>query len=86
MAVTCSNSACTNHTIFKETLQFEDYLINLDFKYMKDLCKFILNSRNASTLKQISNCIGLIFSKFVYMDNIDRDVILLRENVEVVAQ
>ena len=25
--------------------------------------------------------IGLIFSKFVYMENIDRDVILLRDNV-----
>ena len=25
--------------------------------------------------------IGIIFSKFVYMENIDRDVILLRQNV-----
>ena len=43
--------------------------------------KHLLNSRNASTLKQISKFIGLIFSKFVYMENIDRDVILLRDNV-----
>ena len=36
----------------------------------------------ASTLKQISKFyIGLIFSKFVSMENIDRDVILVRENV-----
>ena len=136
-----------NYTVFKETLEFEEYLINLDFKYMKNLCKFrcrsrhllvnngrfigvrqadltynlfkssevgdeyhylcgcsyfnaertkflgngmilnpvtykhLLNSRNASSLKQISKFIGLIFSKFVYMENIDRDVILLRDNV-----
>ena len=31
--------------------------------------------------KKISKFIGLIFSKFVYMDNIDRYVILVRENV-----
>ena len=44
--------------------------------------KHLLNSRNASTLKQISKFIGIIFSKFVYnMENIDRDVILLRQNV-----
>ena len=43
--------------------------------------KHLLNSRNASTLKQISKFIGLIFSKFVYMKTIDRDVILLRDNV-----
>ena len=138
---------CTNYTIFKETLEFEEYLITLDFKYMKNLCKFrcrshnlpvnngrfievtqadlkctlckngdvgdeyhylcvcsyfnaertkfigngmiinsltykhLLNSRNASTLKQISKFIGIIFSKFVYSENIDRDVILLRQNV-----
>ena len=42
--------------------------------------KHLLNSRNASTLKQISKFIGLIFSKFVYMENIDRDVILLRDS------
>ena len=41
----------------------------------------LLNSRNASTLKQISKFIGIIFSKFVYSENIDRDVILLRQNV-----
>ena len=40
--------------------------------------KHILNSRNSSTLAKF---IGLIFSKFVYMENIDRDVILLRDNV-----
>ena len=43
--------------------------------------KHLLNSRNASTLKQISKFIGIIFSKFVYSENIDRDVILLRQNV-----
>ncbi len=43
--------------------------------------KHLLNSRNASTLKQITKFIGLIFSKFVYMENIDRDVILLRDSV-----
>ena len=43
--------------------------------------KHLLNSRNSSTLKQISKFIGIIFSKFVYMENIDRDVILLRQNV-----
>ena len=43
--------------------------------------KLLLNSRNASTLKQIAKFIGLIFSKVVYMENIDRDVILLRDNV-----
>ena len=43
--------------------------------------KQLLNSRNASALKQISKFIGLIFSKFVYIENIDRDVILVRENV-----
>ena len=43
--------------------------------------KHLLNSRNASTLKQISKFIGIIFSKLVYIENIDRDVILLRQNV-----
>ena len=147
LVATCSNRVCTNYTIFKETLEFEEYLITLDFKYMKNLCKFrcrshnlpvnngrfievtqadlkctlcksgdvgdeyhylcvcsyfnaertkfidngmilnpmtyrhLLNSRNASTLKQISKFIGIIFSKFVYIENIDRDVILLRQNV-----
>ena len=147
LVATCSNRICTNYTIFKETLEFEEYLITLDFKYMKNLCKFrcrshnlpvyngrfievmqadlkctlckngdvgdeyhylcvcsycnaertkfigngmimnpltykhLLNSRNSSTLKQISKFIGIIFSKFVYMENIDRDVILLRQNV-----
>ena len=147
MAATCSNRVCTNYTVFKETLECEEYLINLDFKYINNLCKFrcrsrhlpvnnsrfieltqadlkctlcksgevgdeyhylcvcsyfnaertkflgngmilnpvtykhLLNSRNASTLKQIAKFIGLIFSKFVYMENIDRDVILLRDNV-----
>ena len=37
--------------------------------------KQLLNSRNASKF------IGIIFSKFVYMENIDRYVILLRQNV-----
>ena len=35
----------------------------------------------SSTLKQIAKFIGLIFPKFVYMENMDRDVILLRDNV-----
>ena len=127
LVATCSNRICT-----KETLEFEEYLITLDFKYMKNLRKFIcrshnlpvnngrfievmqadlkctlckngdvgdeyhylcvcsyfnaertkfigngmimnpltykhlLNSRNSSTLKQISKCIGIIFSKFAY--------------------
>ena len=43
--------------------------------------KHLLNSRNASTIKHISKFIGLIFSKFVYMEKIDRDVILLLDNV-----
>ena len=43
--------------------------------------KHLLNSRNASSLKQIAKFVGLIFSKFVYMENIDRDVILLRDSV-----
>ncbi len=43
--------------------------------------KHLLNSRNVSTLKQIAKFIGLIISKFVYMENIDRDVILLHDNV-----
>ena len=43
--------------------------------------KHLLISRNASTLKQIAKFIGLIFSKFVCMENIDRDVILLHDNV-----
>ena len=43
--------------------------------------KHLLNSRNDSTLKQIAKFIGLIFSKFVHVENIDRDVILLRDNV-----
>ena len=43
--------------------------------------KHLLNSRHSSTLKQISKFIGIIFSKFVYMENIDRYVILLRQNV-----
>ena len=43
--------------------------------------KHLLNSRNVCTLKQIAKCIGLIISKFVYMENVDRDVILLRDNV-----
>ena len=29
---TCSNRVCTNYTIFKESLEFEEYLITLDFK------------------------------------------------------
>ena len=43
--------------------------------------KHLLNSRNSSTLRQISKFIGKMFSKFVYMENIDRDVILLRQNI-----
>ena len=43
--------------------------------------KHLLNSRNSSSLKQILKFIGIIFSKFVYMENIDRDVIMLRQNV-----
>ena len=43
--------------------------------------KHLLNNRNASSLKQIAKFVGLIFSKFVYMENIDRDVILLRDSV-----
>ena len=43
--------------------------------------KHLLNSRNASSLKQIAKFVGLVFSKFVYMENIDRDVILLRDSV-----
>ena len=37
VATTCSNPVCTNYTVglFKETLELEEYLINLDFKYMK---------------------------------------------------
>ena len=147
LAATCTNRVSTNYTVFKETLEFEEYLINLDFKYMKNLCKFrcrsrhlpvnnyrfievtqadltctlckssevgdeyhyvcvcsyfnaerttflgngmilnpvsykhLLNSRNASSLKQIAKFVGLIFPKFVYMENIDRDVILLRDSV-----
>ena len=34
--------------------------------------KHLLNSRNSSTLKQISKCIGIIFSKFVYMEMIQK--------------
>ena len=43
--------------------------------------KHLLNSRNANTLKQIFKLIGIIVSTFVYMENIDRYVILLRQNV-----
>ena len=43
--------------------------------------KQLLNSTNASALKQMSKFIGLTFSKFVYIENIERDVILVRENV-----
>ena len=43
--------------------------------------KHLLNSRNASSLKQIAKFVGLIFSKFVYMENFDKDVILLRDSV-----
>ena len=31
LAATCTNRVCTNYTVFKETLEFEEYLINLDF-------------------------------------------------------
>ena len=48
--------------------------------------KHLLNSRNASTLKQIAKFIGLIFSKFVYVENIDRDLIPLRDNVGLVTR
>ena len=43
--------------------------------------KHLLNSRNASSLKQIAKFVGLIFSKFVYRENVDKDVILLRDSV-----
>ena len=43
--------------------------------------KHLLNSRNASSLKQIAKFAGLIFSKFVYRENFDKDVILLRDSV-----
>ena len=43
---TYTNRVCTNYTIFKETLEFEEYLITLDFKYMKNLCKFRCRSHN----------------------------------------
>ena len=36
LAATRSNRLCTNYTIFKEILEFEEYLINLDYKYMKN--------------------------------------------------
>ena len=45
------------------------------------LYKHLLNSRNASSLKQIAKFVGLIFSKFVYRENFDKDVILLRDSV-----
>ena len=41
-----ATGVCTNYTIFKETLEFEEYLITLDFKYMKNLCKFRCRSHN----------------------------------------
>ena len=40
-----------------------------------------MNPLTYQHLKQISKFIGIIFSKFVYMGNIDRDVILLRQNL-----
>ena len=43
--------------------------------------KHLLNSRNASSLKQIAKFVGLIFSKFVYREHFDKDVILLRDSV-----
>ena len=43
--------------------------------------KHLLNSRNASSLKQIAKFVGLIFSKFVYREYFDKDVILLRDSV-----
>ena len=43
--------------------------------------KHLLNSRNASSLKQIAKFVGLIFSKFVYREIFDKDVILLRDSV-----
>ena len=43
--------------------------------------KHLLNSRNASSLKQIAKLVGLIFSKFVYREYFDKDVILLRDSV-----
>ena len=46
LAATCSNRVCTNCTVFNETLEFEEYLINLDFKYMKNLCKFRCRSHH----------------------------------------
>ena len=46
LAATCSNRVCTNYTVFKETLEFEEYLINLDFKYIKNLCKYRCRSHH----------------------------------------
>ena len=46
LTATCSNRVCTNYTVFKETLEFEEYLINLDFKYMKNLYKFRCRSHH----------------------------------------
>ena len=43
--------------------------------------KHLLNSRNASSLKQIAKFVGLVFSKFVYRENFDKDVVLLRDSV-----
>ena len=43
--------------------------------------KHLLNSRNASSLKQIAKFVGLIFSKFVYREIFDKDVIRLRDSV-----
>ena len=37
---------------FKETLEFEQYLINLDFEYMKSLCKFRCRSHHLP----VNNC------------------------------
>ena len=43
LVATCSNRVCTNYTKFKETLEFEDYLITLD---LKNVCKFRCRSHN----------------------------------------
>ena len=48
-----------------------------------NIYKHLLNSRDARTLKQISKFIGIIFSQSLYMEIIDRDVILLRGHSSV---
>ena len=63
LATTCSNRVCTNYTIFKETLVFVEYLINLDYKYLKNLCQFRcrshhipVNGRFIEVTQAVLNC------------------------------